>query len=181
MMFDEFLVSRVHLCSNCESENMSKRIRTCGQNWSEVDTETLISVIRKHPEIFDTSIPRNKHITDPIWQNIAEQLSRDHKECVQKWSALKTYYRQELKKVELKVYVCKWAHRDSMAFFMPFLKEKRVSIKCVNFPIPTISIFTKNRNLLSKYCAFARLCTYIYIYTTINMSIEYIYHLGKYN
>lgn len=107
----------------------AKRIRTCGQNWAEHESEILLSQVQKYREIWDPSLLCLKNNTIDIWDKIAVELSRSRKECIQKWTALKTYYRNELNKEQTKNYVCNWRHKRSMQFYLPHLRPNHVSIK----------------------------------------------------
>lgn len=107
---------------------MAKRIRSCGKAWSVKETEQLISLIEKCPDIWEPDLLGSKKNIAPLWNEIGEQMSRPTKECSQKWTALKTYYRQELKKQSTKNYVCNWHHKESFSFYLPFIFGTPVSI-----------------------------------------------------
>lgn len=107
---------------------MAKRIRSCGKAWSISETKQLISLIEKCPDIWKPDVLRTNKNVAPLWDEIGEKMSRATKECSQKWTALKTYYRQELKKQSTKNYMCNWYHKESFSFYLPFIFGTPVSI-----------------------------------------------------
>jgi hypothetical protein len=110
---------------------MAKRIRTVGKNWADQETAILLSQVERYPEIWDPALSHaNKNTTD-FWEQIAIEVSRSYKECAQKWTSLKTYYRQELNKEQKKNYVCNWKHKSAMKFYLPYLYQNRVSARII--------------------------------------------------
>jgi hypothetical protein len=107
---------------------MAKRVRTCGQNWSEIDTELLISFVKKNRVMWHPDLLKRKKNNGSLWEEIGDKLSRPSKECTQKWTALKTYYRQELKKEQVKNYMCNWRHKNLMSFYLPSIFGTHVSV-----------------------------------------------------
>lgn len=106
---------------------MTKRNRTCGQTWSESETELLLALVQENSAIWDPKLLRLKKFNNPVWDEIGVQLSRASSECSQKWTALKTYYRQELRKETYGQYVCNWRHKNAMQFYLPFIDRNNVS------------------------------------------------------
>lgn len=122
---------------------MAKRIRSCGQNWSEHETALLITLVEKCNGIWNPNVLRVKKNTGPVWEEIANQLGRVSKECAQKWTALRTYYRKELKKEQTNAYVCNWRHKDAMAFYLPYLNGQQQPL--------IVNATTEQQNLEIEY------------------------------
>lgn len=110
---------------------MAKRIRIVGKNWSDQETAILLSQVERYSEIWDPKLLYANKITIDFWEQIAIEVSRSYKECAQKWTSLKTYYRQELKKEQKKNYVCHWKHKSAMKFYLPYLYQNHVSARII--------------------------------------------------